>query len=87
MAELNGRIALVTGSSRGIGRAVAIGLARAGADVAVNFRENEKEALSTLEQVTSSSLGEGSSQVASPPGPWVTVLVLRLGSPAMFLKT
>ncbi len=53
MAELNGRIALVTGSSRGIGRACAIGLARAGADVGVNFRENEKEALVTLEQVTS----------------------------------
>lgn len=53
MDELYGRIALVTGSSRGIGRACAIGLARAGADVVVNFRENEKEALVTLEQITS----------------------------------
>ncbi len=51
MSELSGKVALVTGSSRGIGRAVAIGLAKAGADVAVNFLKNEKEARVTLEQV------------------------------------
>jgi len=36
---LKGQIALVTGGSRGLGRAIAIGLAQAGADVAVNYRE------------------------------------------------
>jgi len=42
--ELSGRIALVTGASRGIGRAIALALAGAGADVAVNYVEREKEA-------------------------------------------
>ena len=36
---LHGRIALVTGASRGIGRAIAVGLARAGADVALSARD------------------------------------------------
>src|SRR5689334_4372720 len=43
MDTLNGKVALVTGSSRGIGRAIALALAAEGADVAINFvnRANE----------------------------------------------
>ena len=51
MAELDGRIAVVTGASRGIGRAIAVALGRAGAKVVINFAVNEVAAGEAVEAV------------------------------------
>jgi NAD(P)-dependent dehydrogenase (short-subunit alcohol dehydrogenase family) len=48
MWELNGRVALVTGASKGVGKGIALELARAGCDVAVNYRSDEAGALATV---------------------------------------
>jgi 3-oxoacyl-[acyl-carrier protein] reductase len=51
---LAGKIALVTGSSQGIGRATALRLAQSGADIIVNYRNNAGAAAEVKEQVEAS---------------------------------
>jgi 3-oxoacyl-[acyl-carrier protein] reductase len=50
-APLAGQVAVVTGGSRGIGRAIAAALAQAGAAVVVNYRENEAAAAETVRAI------------------------------------
>jgi NAD(P)-dependent dehydrogenase (short-subunit alcohol dehydrogenase family) len=49
--DLSGKRALVTGSSRGIGAAIALGLAEAGADVAVHYTGREEEARTVASRI------------------------------------
>lgn len=58
MNSIKNKVALVTGASRGIGRAIAVMLAERGARVVVNYANNEDEAKKTIEAMGSN--GEGS---------------------------
>jgi len=51
MKELKGKVSLVTGASRGIGRAIALALAQDGADVVVNYQRNAEAAAAVCEEV------------------------------------
>lgn len=54
MSDLQNRVALVTGGSRGIGKAIALTLGEAGAAVAVNYRERSKAAETVAEAIRKS---------------------------------
>ena len=93
---LDGKVALVTGGSRGIGRATAIELASSGASVAVNYNANQEAANEVVSAITSAGGKAGAyqfniadraavdsqiDQIVSDLGP-VTVLVNNAGATA-----
>ncbi|QOR68528.1 3-oxoacyl-[acyl-carrier-protein] reductase [Cytobacillus suaedae] len=63
---LNGKVALVTGASRGIGRAIAVELARQGANVAVNYSGSEAKANEVVDEIK--ALGRESIAIQSNVG-------------------
>jgi 3-oxoacyl-[acyl-carrier protein] reductase len=54
MSRLDGKVALVTGASRGIGRGIALRLARGGAAVAVNYRSGQDAAEAVVAEIEAS---------------------------------
>ncbi len=75
MEQLTGKVALVTGGGRGIGRAVSLALARAGCDVAVNYRERRDDAESAVGEVQKLGPRAAAIQADVSRSPDVTQLV------------
>jgi 3-oxoacyl-[acyl-carrier protein] reductase len=51
MTDLSGKVALVTGSARGIGKAIAVRYAQLGADIAINYSGDESNASKTVAEI------------------------------------
>ena len=79
MNNLKGKTALVTGASRGIGRASALALAQAGAQVLVHYSSSEKEADAVVAEIR--KVGGNAEKVAAnlrkPDGPHTLVTQVR----------
>ncbi len=84
MQELEGRAALITGGSRGIGRAICLELARRGARVAVNYVSNEALAAAVVTEITAAGgdafAVHGDVSSANDAGAIVKATIDRFGS-------
>ena len=89
-ARLDGKVALVTGAQQGIGRALAIALAREGADVGVNFLDDRAAAERVAQEVR--GLGRRAVVVQADVGrraeveAMVTTVVKELGAPDVLMN-
>ncbi len=79
MSNLSGKTALVTGASRGIGRATALALAKAGARVIVHYSSSEKEAEAVVAEIRKAggSAEKVAGDMRAPNGPHALAKLVR----------
>ena len=89
MFDLSGKVALVTGGSRGIGRAAVIALAERGAHVVINYVSNEGAAREVAETVERAAVTKASATSATKVKSRVCVPSPTIvnGLPASFCAT
>src|SRR3569833_3065269 len=89
MSVLTGRVALITGASRGLGRAIAMAFAQAGADVALNYRaaaERAEEVRAAIEAMGRRVIAvQADVSFAEEVGRLVETTERALGAPAILV--
>ncbi len=75
MEDIAGKVALVTGGGRGLGRAICLGLAEKGVKIAVNFKSNQSEAENTCGLLTAAGVENFAIQADVSSSPEVSRMV------------
>lgn len=78
---LAGRVPIVTGSSRGIGRAIAIHLAELGARIVVNYSNSSAEAEKVASAITTNRPKKDAAEEVAGEGPRVIVVKADISEP------